>query len=85
MIGQYMSFICYKLTRTSSLPITPCLPLPHPSWTSNLVLLEIPTLRWWMTFRPGLVIPYTVLASHQQMLELLSFLKVFPAWDKKIF
>lgn len=46
---------------------------------TNLCRNPCPTVHWWMLVRACFVIPYTVLASHQQMLELLSFLKVFPA------
>ena len=31
------------------------------------------------------IVPYTMLASPQQTLELLSFLKVFPAWNRIYF
>lgn len=77
----------YRIARAVTLPITPFLSVSHlvPSATYLAVtLVEISTVHRW-TLKVVFIIPYTVLASHQQKLGLLSFLKVFPTWDKKYF
>ena len=81
---QLYTMTTYRITRAITQRSLPFFlsPTPVPPATYLAVtLVEIPVHRW--TLKVMFIIPYTVLASHQQMLELLSFLKVFPAWDEK--
>lgn len=73
----------YRITRAVTLPFFLSPTHVPPATYLAVTLVEIPVHRW--TLKVVFIIPYTALASHQQMLGLLSFLKVFPTWDKKYF